>query len=82
MSSAEDLDRLQDEQRSKSRLLERKEGTMTPHRELWALRAELDELEARTLRREMLNGIEPDEKIRGRISRLKYLIRGLEKGGA
>ena len=55
---------------------------MTPHRELWALRAELDELEARTLRRQMLNGIEPDEKIRGRISRLKYLIRGLEKGGA
>jgi hypothetical protein len=82
MSSAEDLDRLQDEQRPKSRLLGLKEETMTPHRELWVLRAELEELEALTLRRELLNGIEPDEKTRGRISRLKYLITELEKGGA
>ena len=55
---------------------------MTPHRELWTLRAELDELEALTLRRELLNGIEPDTQTRGRLSRLKYLIRELEKHGA
>jgi hypothetical protein len=55
---------------------------MTPHRELWALRAELDELEALTIRRELLNGITPDRKTSAGLSRLKYLIRELEKGGA
>jgi hypothetical protein len=59
-----------------------KEGTMTPHRELWALREELEELEARTIRLELLNGIEPDEKARARLSRLKCLIKELEHGRA
>lgn len=55
---------------------------MTPHRELWALREELEELEARTIRLELLNGIEPDEKARARLSRLKCLIKELEHGRA
>lgn len=55
---------------------------MTPHRELWARREELEELEALMLRRELLNGIEPDENIRSRISRLKSRIKELEKAGA
>ena len=55
---------------------------MTPHRDLWALREELEELEARTLRRELLNDIEPDEEALARISWLKYRVRKLEKAGA
>ena len=55
---------------------------MTPHRELWVYREELDELEARTLRRELLNAIEPDEKTRARISWLKSRIKELEKRAA
>ena len=79
MPSAEVRNRLHDEQGLRPEL---REATMTPHRELWTLRAELDELEAVTIRRELLNGIKPDQQIRARLSRLKYLIRELEKHGA
>jgi hypothetical protein len=82
MSSAEVLDRVRTNKALCSDLVGLKEGTMTPHRELWVLREKLEELEARTIRLELLNAIEPDEKTRARISRLKYRIKELEEGGA